>query len=249
MKRSTASLFIAFFIAVGALVFICAQGVSVAPAFAGTRTMVVNLKLRHGAQVGANDDYINKDLAATAIRHHTRVNFKGAVETSNKIRGMKLREAKQYLRDVVVHKRCVPIMKYTTGSSPTAQARKEGSLTGQGRWPAKACGVLYKLLVNCEGNAEAKGLRSDRLFIIKLTVSKAPKLRNRVKFFAFGRLKPLETSTCHIQLVLQEKEMYVPDIQSSSVPIDEIGGKTLPLIDGMSTEDAAISTELESEPP
>ena len=51
-------------------------------------------------------------------------------------------------------KRCIPFKKYCGGVGRTAQAKQEGSTTGQGRWPKKSCEYVLGLLKNAESNAE-----------------------------------------------------------------------------------------------
>eukprot|EP00409_Alexandrium_fundyense_P006969 CAMPEP_0195041912 /NCGR_PEP_ID=MMETSP0347-20130606/1581_1 /TAXON_ID=2932 /ORGANISM="Alexandrium fundyense, Strain CCMP1719" /LENGTH=53 /DNA_ID=CAMNT_0040069047 /DNA_START=1 /DNA_END=158 /DNA_ORIENTATION=+ len=48
-----------------------------------------------------------------------RVHYKNTYETANAIKGMKLRDAQQYLEDVCEKRRCVPFRKYTGGIGRT----------------------------------------------------------------------------------------------------------------------------------
>ena len=71
---------------------------------------------------------------------------------------MELNKAKKYLEDVIAHKRAVPFRRFCGGVGRTAQAKNEGSTTGQARWPKKSAEFLLNLLKNAESNAE---VRSD----------------------------------------------------------------------------------------
>merc|ERR1712124_101662 len=43
---------------------------------------------------------------------YIRVHFKNTHETARMIKGMNLRKAQKYLKDVIEHKRCVPFLRY-----------------------------------------------------------------------------------------------------------------------------------------
>lgn len=83
---------------------------------------------------------------------YIRVHYKNTYETARAIRKMKLLEAKQYLDDVIDHKRCVPFRKYNGGVGRCAQAKAFKHT--QGRWPEKSCKAIKQLLNNLESNAE-----------------------------------------------------------------------------------------------
>lgn len=54
-------------------------------------------------------------------------------------------------------RRVIPFHRFCGGVGRTAQAKQEGSTTGQGRWPKKSCEFLLGLLKNAESNAEVSG--------------------------------------------------------------------------------------------
>jgi len=137
-----------------------------------------------------------------------RVHFKNTRETCFAIRQLDLSKAKRYLEDVLAHKRCIPFRRFCGGVGRTAQAKNEGSTTGQGRWPKKSCEVVLNLLKNAESNAELKGLDVDNLFIYHIQVNKAQKQRRRT-YRAHGRINPYMSSPCHVEVILTEKEQAV----------------------------------------
>ena len=51
----------------------------------------------------------------------------------------------------------IPFHRFCGGVGRTAQAKQEGSTTGQGRGPKKSCEFLLGLLKNAESNAEVSG--------------------------------------------------------------------------------------------
>ena len=67
---------------------------------------------------------------------------------------MTLQKAKQYLNDVLAHKRCIPFRRYNGGIGRTPQAKE--FKTTQGRWPEKSINYLLGLLTNLESNANQK---------------------------------------------------------------------------------------------
>ncbi|XP_017589829.1 PREDICTED: 60S ribosomal protein L17 [Corvus brachyrhynchos] len=136
-----------------------------------------------------------------------RVHFKNTRETAQAIKGMHIRKATKYLKDVTLKKQCVPFRRYNGGVGRCAQAKQWGWT--QGRWPKKSAEFLLHMLKNAESNAELKGLDVDSLVIEHIQVNKAPKMRRRT-YRAHGRINPYMSSPCHIEMILTEKEQIVP---------------------------------------
>lgn len=80
-------------------------------------------------------------IGCTAKAYDLRVHFKNTYETAKAIRGMLLRKAEAYLKEVLDHKRCVPFTKYEGSTGRTGQA-KEWGLT-KGRWPKKVSELCF----------------------------------------------------------------------------------------------------------
>ncbi len=93
-------------------------------------------------------------VAEQARGSDLRVHFKNTRESAMALRKMELNKAKKYLEDVLAHKRVIPFHRFCGGVGRTAQAKNEGSTTGQGRWPKKSAEFLLGLLKNAESNAE-----------------------------------------------------------------------------------------------
>mmetsp|Transcript_2974 Transcript_2974/g.6969 ORF Transcript_2974/g.6969 Transcript_2974/m.6969 type:complete len:156 (-) Transcript_2974:259-726(-) len=128
------------------------------------------------------------------------------------LRRMELGKAKSYLEAVLERKRCIPFRRFCGGVGRTAQAKNEGSTTGQGRWPIKSVEIILHLLKNAESNAELKGLDTDNLVISHIQVNQAQKQRRRT-YRAHGRINPYMSAPCHVELTLSEKETAVPKEQ------------------------------------
>lgn len=97
-----------------------------------------------------------------------RVHFKNTRETSRAIKGMPLRRAQRYLKNVILQKEIVPFRRFNGGVGRKAQVK--AWKTTQGRWPQKSAEFLLQLLRNAESNAEFKGLDVDRLAIEHIMV-------------------------------------------------------------------------------
>uniref|UniRef100_A0A5F9CT88 Large ribosomal subunit protein uL22 n=1 Tax=Oryctolagus cuniculus TaxID=9986 RepID=A0A5F9CT88_RABIT len=140
-----------------------------------------------------------------------RVHFKNTRETAQAIKGMHIRKATKYLKDVTLKKQCVPFRRYNGGVSRCAQAKQWGWT--QGRWPKKSAEFLLHMLKNAESNAELK-------------VNKAPKMR-RWTYRAHGRINPYMSSPCHTEMILTEKEQIVPKPEEEVAQKKKISQKKL----------------------
>uniref|UniRef100_A0A5F8HBW8 Large ribosomal subunit protein uL22 n=1 Tax=Monodelphis domestica TaxID=13616 RepID=A0A5F8HBW8_MONDO len=137
-----------------------------------------------------------------------RVHLKNTRETDQAIKGMHIRKATKYLKDVTLKKQCVPFHRYNGGVGRCAQAKQWGWT--QGRWPKKSAEFLLHMLKNAESNAELKGLDVDSLVIE-----------------AHGRINPYMSSPCHIEMILTEKEQIVPKPEEEVAQKKKISQKKL----------------------
>jgi len=144
---------------------------------------------------------IDPDKTVKASGRELRVSPKHAREVCKAIKGMKLDQAKEYLRQVIAKKKPVPFRRYK---------KKMGHRHGMekafaGRYPVKAAQKILKVLEGAEANAEYKGLDLERLRIIHASAYPGMKIRRYVER-AFGRASPHVETLCHIELVLEEIE-------------------------------------------
>ena len=95
------------------------------------------------------------------------------LETAQAIKGMHIRKATKYLKDVTLKKQCVLFRRYKGGGGRCAQAQHWGWM--QGQWPKKSAEFLLHMLKNAESNTELKGLDVDSLVIEHIQVNKAPR--------------------------------------------------------------------------
>uniref|UniRef100_A0A7S4WC22 60S ribosomal protein L17 n=1 Tax=Alexandrium monilatum TaxID=311494 RepID=A0A7S4WC22_9DINO len=148
----------------------------------------------------------NPSKACKAMGVDLRVHFKNTYETGQAIKGMGLKAAQTYLRDVCEKRQCVPFRKFKGGIGRTPQAT--AFKVTQGRWPVKSAKILIDLLRNAESNAEFKNLDTDNLTIEHISVHAAQQGRRRT-YRAHGRINAYMSSPCHIQMILTEKEEHV----------------------------------------
>ena len=106
-----------------------------------------------------------------------RVHFKSTRETAQAVKGMHIRKANKYLKDVTLKKQCVPFRRYNGGAGRCAQAKQWGWT--QGRRPKKSAEILLHMLNNAESHAELEGLDVDSLVTEHIQVNKAPKTWHR----------------------------------------------------------------------
>jgi ribosomal protein uL22 len=111
-----------------------------------------------GKQVKYAREPDNGTKSCKARGSDLRVHFKNTRETAFALKKLQLQAAKQYLEDVLEHKRAVPFRRFCGGVGRTAQAKNEGSTNGQARWPTKSCEFILGLLKNAESNAEVRAL-------------------------------------------------------------------------------------------
>ena len=130
-----------------------------------------------------------------------RVHYKNTYEVGKAIKGMLVKKAQQYLREVLAHTRCIPYTKYDGSMGRTGQAIQFG-LT-KGRWPEKSVRIVLDLLQNVLANAEIKKLNTDKLAIKRVVVNQAVKGRRRT-YRAHGRINAYLSSNCHVEIFCEE---------------------------------------------
>ena len=148
------------------------------------------------------------------------VHFKNTQETAQAIKGMHIRKPTKRLKDVTLKKQRVPFRCYSGGVGRCAQAKQWGWM--QGWWPKKSVEFLLQMLKN----AELKGLDVDSLVIEHIQVNKAPKMWHRI-YRAHSWINPYMSSSCHIEMILTEKEQIVPKPEEEVAQKKKISQKKL----------------------
>jgi large subunit ribosomal protein L22 len=145
---------------------------------------------------------LDPDKTVKASGREIRISPKHAREVCKTIKGMKLDQAKEYLRDVMAKKKPVPLRRYN---------KKIGHRHGMqkvfaGRYPVNAAQKILKVLEGAEANAEFKGLDAEKLRIIHASAYRGMKIKRYIER-AFGQSTPRFKTLCHVELVLEEKEV------------------------------------------
>ena len=144
---------------------------------------------------------LDPEKTVKASGRELRVSPKHAREVCKTIKGMKLDQAKEYLRQVMAKKKPVPFRRYKKDVGHRHGMEKAFA----GRYPVKAAQKILKVLEGAEANAEYKGLDLERLRIIHASAYPGMKIRRYIER-AFGRASPHVETLCHIELVLEEIE-------------------------------------------
>lgn len=143
--------------------------------------------------------------SAKAMMWDVPISRKEAYEVFKVIRGMKLKDAKELLNDVIHFKTPIPYSRYKLSIAHKAElpVRFSKWKTPVGRYPIKACRYILKLLNNVENNASNKGLNIDKLVIIHIAAHRGPYLKRWMPR-AFGRATPKFRSLTHIEVIVSE---------------------------------------------
>ena len=144
---------------------------------------------------------LDPDRTVKASGRELRVSPKHAREVCKTIKGMKLDQAKEYLRQVILKKKPVPFRRHKKKVGHRHGLEKASA----GRYPVKAAQKILKVLESAEVNAEYKGLDVERLRIIHASAYPGMKIKRYIER-AFGRSSPRFETLCHVELVLEEIE-------------------------------------------
>jgi large subunit ribosomal protein L22 len=144
---------------------------------------------------------LDPDRTVKASGRDLRVSPKAAREVCKTIKGMKLEEARNFLQQVALKKRAVPIRKYKKKLPHRSGLQKAYA----GRYPVKAAQKILEVLEVAEANAEFRGFDTERLRIIHAAAHQGMKIRKFIPR-AFGRSSPYFNRLCHVELVLEQTE-------------------------------------------
>jgi large subunit ribosomal protein L22 len=144
---------------------------------------------------------VKPDAEKTAIAsaREVAVKPKHVVNVCRVIKGMKLEQAKAFLERVQTLEVAVPYFRYYRKVS-----HRRGKV-GPGQFPVKAAEKVLEVVKGAEANAEYKGLDPEKMFVAHAAMQKSSPIRG-ITPRAQGRATPWNTSTCHIEIVLQERE-------------------------------------------
>lgn len=151
------------------------------------------------------------EKTAIASARAVPVKPKHVVNVCAAIRGMRLEMAKTYLEDVQTLDQAVPFKRHFRNVK-----HRRGKM-GPGQFPVKAAGAVLQVVRNAEANAEFKGLDPERMWVTHAAMQRSAPLRGMMPR-AQGRATPWNTSTCHIEIVLQEQEAKDAPAEAPKAP-------------------------------
>jgi large subunit ribosomal protein L22 len=143
---------------------------------------------------------LNPEKTAKASGREIKVSHKASREVCKAIKGMMLKNAKEYLRDVMAKKKAIPYTRY----NKKLPHRHGITNNFAGRYPLKPSQQILNVLTAAQANAENKGLDVDRLRIIHAAAYPGMKHKAFTPR-AHGRASPKYEITTHIEIVLDEK--------------------------------------------
>jgi len=144
---------------------------------------------------------LDPEKTAKASGRELRVSPKSAREVCSTIKGMKLDQARNFLRQVILKKKPVPFRRHKKKVGHRRGLQKAYA----GRYPVKAAQKVLKVLESAEANAEYKGLDIERLRIMHASAYPGMKIKRYIPR-AFGRASPRFETLCHVELVLEQME-------------------------------------------
>jgi large subunit ribosomal protein L22 len=138
---------------------------------------------------------------AKAIAANKPVSVKYATEIAREIKGKPLKKAEQFLKEVILHVKHLPLRKY----KKKVPHRKGNAVanTKTGRYPEKACKAFLKLLESAKANAVNQGLDEEKLLVKHAFASHG---FHRLGHQPKGRIagKRWKKKSAHLEVILQE---------------------------------------------
>ncbi len=129
---------------------------------------------------------------ARAKAENLPISFKKSVELARFLRYKPLKKVYKLLEGIINKKIPVPYLRYNRDVP-----HKKG--IGAGRYPVKPAKYFLQVLKNAEANANNKGLNSDDLIVIHLSVDKG------VTRYKYGRHRGRRAKSTHVQVILYEQ--------------------------------------------
>jgi large subunit ribosomal protein L22 len=139
------------------------------------------------------------EKTAKAYGFELQCSPKDSFNIAKTIKGMKLKEAKRLLEDIIALKRPIKFYRYKRKCS-----HRKGHM-GPGAYPKKAAECILYVLKNAENNAEYKGLDIENLVVSHISTYKGRKIEGIIPR-AYGRATAKNEQTTNIEIILEEVE-------------------------------------------
>ncbi|MBU0685699.1 MAG: 50S ribosomal protein L22 [Thermoplasmatota archaeon] len=121
-------------------------------------------------------------------------------EVCKMLKGMKVDDAKKYLKEVVDIKTPVPYTRFKLYLNPKPKV-------GPGRFPKNAAKAILKVLESAQSNAEYKGLDAENMRV-KIAAAHRGRIQKSFMPRAQGRSTPWNDQTTNIEVILEEVEAF-----------------------------------------
>jgi len=138
------------------------------------------------------------EKTSKAIGKEIGVSPKHCREVCKMLKGMKVEDAKNYLKEVVDLKTPVPYTRFKLYLNPKPKV-------GPGRFPKNAAKAILKVLESAQSNAEYKGLEADNMRV-KIAAAHRGRIEKSFMPRAQGRSTPWNEQTTNIEIILEEVE-------------------------------------------
>jgi large subunit ribosomal protein L22 len=138
------------------------------------------------------------EKSARAYGRELHISPKHCENIARAIKGMKVKDAKKYLEDVINLKRPIPFKTHNR-----ERAHKKGM--GPGGYPEKACREILKVIKNAENNAEYKGMDPEEMYIAHISTYRGRIIRGYMPR-AFGRSTAWNERTTNVEIIIAERE-------------------------------------------
>ncbi|MFC2153961.1 50S ribosomal protein L22 [Candidatus Altiarchaeota archaeon] len=139
-----------------------------------------------------------EDKAVKAMARDLDISFKDAVNICSHLKGMKVPDAINLLEAVAKLDKTIPYPRFSTGIGHRKGTHQEKI----SKYPKKASLKIKGMLENIQGNADYKGLDTERL---KITHIQALEGVSRVRRRPKGRWRVWQRQFVNVQAIAEEK--------------------------------------------
>ena len=136
------------------------------------------------------------ETTSRALGIEYSVSPKHCREVCKELIGMKVEDAKKYLKDVAELKTPVPFTRFKMYLNPKPKI-------GPGRYPRNAALGILKVIESAQSNAEYKGLDADNMRV-KVATANRGRIEKSMMPRAQGRSTPWNEQTTNIEIILEE---------------------------------------------
>ncbi len=138
------------------------------------------------------------ETTSRALGIEYSVSPKHCREVCKELKGMKIEDAKKYLKSVADLKTPVPYTRFKMFLNPKPKV-------GPGRYPKKAALAILRVLESAQSNAEYKGLDADNMRV-KVATANRGRIEKAFMPRAQGRSTPWNEQTTNIEIILEEEK-------------------------------------------